>query len=89
MACRNQQLRTIAIQMNKRAPYLPIHNRVKRWLTTDRIEKTYEATIILLLLLVTCTIGCMMEYFRYLPIPIYLALLVIASFTLISWHYKW
>lgn len=85
----NSKYGTIAIQMSKHASYVPIYDGARRCLATDRIERTYEATTILLLLLVTCTVGCVIEYFRYLPIPVYLALFVIVSFTLISWHYKW
>jgi hypothetical protein len=85
----NSKYGTIAIQMSKHASYVPICDGARRWLATDRIERTYEATTILLLLLVTCTAGCMIEYFRYLPFPIYLALFALASFTLVCWQYKW
>lgn len=87
--CHDNKRGTIANQMSKYASYLSIQGIVRCWLAIDRIEKSYEATTILLLLLVTCTVGCMIEYFRYLPVPIYLALFAIAGFTLISWHYKW
>jgi hypothetical protein len=87
--CLDNKYGTIAIQMSKNASYVSIQDGVRCWLAIDRIERSYEATTILLLLLVTSTVGCMIEYFRYLPIPIYLALFVIAGFTLISWRYKW
>ena len=87
--CLDNKYGTIAIQMSKNASYISIQDGVRCWLAIDRIERSYEATTILLLLLVTSTVGCMIEYFRYLPIPIYLALFVIAGFTLISWRYKW
>lgn len=48
---------------------------------SDRTERSYEATITLLLLLVTCAIGSALEYFRYLPVSIYLVLYTIAGFT--------